>query len=104
MRHLDDIVPADQPLRVIRVMVNSALVNMDELFAQMYAAHIKVGRPSIAPEKLLPATLIQVLYSVLSERQLMEQTSTTCCFAVSSAWPWTMPCGCLPSSAETVNA
>jgi transposase len=74
MRHLDDFVPADHPLRVIRVMVNKALSNMDELFAQMYAADIKGGRPSIAPEKLLCVMLIQVLYSVRSERQLMEQT------------------------------
>lgn len=74
MRHLDDFVPLDHPLRVIRVMVNKALANMDELFARMYAADIKGGRPSIAPEKLLRAMLIQVLYSVRSERQLMEQT------------------------------
>jgi hypothetical protein len=74
MRHLDDFVPGEHPLRVIRMMVNKALANMDELFAQMYAADIKGGRPSIAPEKLLRAMLIQVLYSVRSERQLMEQT------------------------------
>ena len=74
MRHLDDFVPADHPLRVIRIMVNKALEKMDDLFAQMYAADIKGGRPSIAPEKLLRAMLIQVLYSVRSERQLMEQT------------------------------
>ena len=59
MRHLDDFVPADHPLRVIRVMVNKALTHMDELFARMYAADIKGGRPSIAPEKLLRAMLIQ---------------------------------------------
>jgi transposase len=74
MRHLDDFVPLDHPLRMIRVMVNKALANMDDLFGQMYAADIKGGRPSIAPEKLLRAMLIQVLYSVRSERQLMEQT------------------------------
>lgn len=74
MRHLDDFVPTDHPLRVIRVMVNKALANMDGLFGQIYAADIKGGRPSIAPEKLLRAMLIQVLYSVRSERQLMEQT------------------------------
>ncbi len=74
MRHLDDFVPADHPLRVIRVMVNNALANMDGLFSQMYAADIKGGRPSIAPEKLLRAMLLQVLYSVRSERQIMEQT------------------------------
>jgi transposase len=55
MRHLDDFVPADHPLRVIRMMVNKALASMNELFAQMYAADIKGGRPSIAPEKLLRA-------------------------------------------------
>ena len=46
MRHLDDFVPADHPLRVIRIMVNKALEKMDALFAQMYAADIKGGRPS----------------------------------------------------------
>ena len=74
MRHLDDFVPSDHPLRSIRAMANKALANMDALFAQMYAADIKGGRPSIAPEKLPRAMLIQVLYSVRSERQLMEQT------------------------------
>lgn len=74
MRHLDDFVPAAHPLRVIRAMANKALANMDGLFGQMYAADIKGGRPSIAPEKLLRAMLIQMLYSVRSERQLMEQT------------------------------
>jgi hypothetical protein len=43
-------------------------------FAGMYEADIKGGRPSIAPEKLLRAMLVQVLYSIRSERQLMEQT------------------------------
>jgi transposase len=47
---------------------------MGELFAQMYEDDIKGGRPSIGPEKLLRAMLLQVLYSIRSERQLMEQT------------------------------
>lgn len=64
MKQLDDFVPADHPLRAIREMVNKALVAMDELFAGMYKADIKGGRPSIAPEKLLRAMLLQVLYSV----------------------------------------
>jgi transposase len=54
-------------------MANAALAKMDRLFAGMYEADIKGGRPSIAPEKLLRAMLLQVLYSVRSERQLMEQ-------------------------------
>ena len=74
MRRLDDFVPADHPLRRIRVMVNEALVKMDELFSRMYEADVKGGRPSIAPEKLLRAMLLQILFSIRSERQLMEQT------------------------------
>ena len=55
-------------------MVNEALVKMNGLFASMYEADTKGGRPSIAPEKMLRAMLLQVFYSVRSERQLMEQT------------------------------
>ncbi|MGF6696989.1 transposase [Paraburkholderia sp. MM5496-R1] len=74
VRKLDDFVPSSHPLRSIRVMANAALAKMDRVFAGMYEADIKGGRPSIAPEKLLRAMLLQVLYSVRSERQLMEQT------------------------------
>lgn len=74
LRKLEDFVPAEHPLRPIRQMVNAALVKMDELFSGMYEADVKGGRPSIAPEKLLRAMLLQVFYSVRSERQLMEQT------------------------------
>ena len=74
LSHLEDFIPADHPLRSIRAMVNEALVKMAPLFARMYAADYKGGRPSIAPEKLLRAMLLQVFYSVRSERQLMEQT------------------------------
>jgi len=74
MRHLDDFVPATHPLRPIKQMVNAALLKMDALLGRMYAADIKGGRLSIAPEKLIRAMLLQVFYSVRSERQLMEQT------------------------------
>ena len=74
MRHLGDFVPANHPLRPIRVMVNAALAKMDALLSGMYEADIKGGRPSIAPEKLLRAMLLQIFYSIRSERQLMEQT------------------------------
>jgi len=63
-------VPAKHPLRPIRVMVDLALKALSPAFEQMYAAF---GRPSIAPEKLLRALLLQVLYTVRSERMLMEQ-------------------------------
>jgi len=70
---LEDFVPADHPLRPIRTWVNEALAKMDVSFSAMYEADIKGGRPSIAPEKLMRAMLLQVLYSVRSERQLVEQ-------------------------------
>ena len=63
-------VRADHPLRAIRSMADEALANMSERFDGMYA---KTGRPSIPPEKLLRAQLIQMLYSVRSERLLMEE-------------------------------
>src|SRR5229473_3205643 len=63
-------VPEDHPLRAIRAMVDLALHHMGPQFETMYA---KVGRPSIPPEKLLRALLLQVLYTVRSERMLMEQ-------------------------------
>jgi transposase len=73
LHRLEDFVPPDHPLRAIRKMVNEALGKMDGLFAGMYEAVAKGGRPSIAPEKLLRAMLLQVFYSIRSERQLMEQ-------------------------------
>src|SRR5512132_2748312 len=60
----------DHPLRAIRAMADEALKSMSERFDAMYA---KTGRPSIPPEKLLRAQLIQMLYSVRSERLLMEE-------------------------------
>lgn len=73
IKKLDDFVPANHPLRAIRVMVNDALSQLEELFASMYEDTSKGGRPAIAPQKLLRAMLLQVLYSVRSERLLMEQ-------------------------------
>lgn len=74
MRRLDDFVPPSHPLRPVRKMVNQALKNIEPLLSGMYAADIKGGRPSIAPEKLLRAMLLQIFYSIRSERMLMEQT------------------------------
>ena len=73
LHRLEDFVPPDHPLRAIRQMAGEALGKMDGLFAAMYEAPSKGGRPSIAPEKLLRAMLVQVFYSIRSERQLMEQ-------------------------------
>jgi transposase len=63
-------VPANHPLRPIRVMMDAALAELSGVFDEIYSS---TGRPSIAPEKLLRALLLQVLYSVRSERMLMEQ-------------------------------
>ena len=63
-------VPADHPLRPIRVMVDGALKRLSPRLEALYS---QIGRPSIAPEKLLRALLLQVFYSVRSERLLMEQ-------------------------------
>jgi transposase len=63
-------VSKDHPLRAIRVMVDAALSELQAQFEAMYA---QGGRPSIPPEKLLRALLLQLLYTVRSERQLMEQ-------------------------------
>jgi transposase len=63
-------VPADHPLRPIREMVDQALKRLSRKFNEIYSA---TGRPSIPPEKLLRALLLQVLYTVRSERLLMEQ-------------------------------
>jgi transposase len=63
-------VPADHPLRRIRPMVDAALKALSPSFDKMYS---RFGRPSIAPEKLLKGLLLQVLYTVRSERMLMEQ-------------------------------
>jgi hypothetical protein len=84
---LESFVPTSHPLRPIRTWLNDTLANMDAKFSAMYEADIKGGRPSIAPEKLMRAMLLQVLYSVRSERQLVVQINTTCCSAGSWAWP-----------------
>src|SRR5712692_2578793 len=60
----------DHPLRAIRAMVDEVLTHLSRRFDGMYAT---VGRPSIAPEKLLRGQLLQMLYSIRSERLLMEE-------------------------------
>src|SRR5438874_10467717 len=63
-------VPAGHPLRRVREITDRLLVELSDLFDRMYST---MGRPSIAPEKLLRALLLQVLYTVRSERMLIEQ-------------------------------
>ncbi len=67
---LEQRVRSDHPLRTIRTLVNEALASLDGRFGEIYS---EIGRPSIPPEQLLRAMLLQAFYSVRSERQLMEQ-------------------------------
>jgi transposase/mannose-6-phosphate isomerase-like protein (cupin superfamily) len=67
---VEDRVPSDHPIRKLRVLVDSILGELDGVLAARYA---ESGRPSIPPERLLRAALLQVVYSVRSERLLMEQ-------------------------------
>jgi transposase len=67
---LEDRIPRNHPLRPVRTMVDTALTAMDDAFATMYAT---TGRPSIPPERLLRALLLQIFYSIRSEALLIEQ-------------------------------
>jgi len=67
---LEERIPADHPLRAIRSLADEALGSLNERFEGLYST---MGRPSIAPEMLLRATLLQAFFSVRSERMLMEQ-------------------------------
>src|SRR5258705_8447102 len=66
----DDRVPKDHPLRAIRTMTDAVLARLSPRFDRLYS---DIGRPSIPPEHLLRALLLQALYTVRSERLLMEQ-------------------------------
>src|SRR5258708_24958228 len=63
-------IPVRHPLRAMRRLTNAALSELDQAFSALYEA---CGRPSIPPERLLRATLLQLLYSIRSERQLVER-------------------------------
>src|SRR5215207_9942414 len=63
-------VPPEHPLRAIRALVDDVLRDMSRAFEGLYA---RVGRPSIPPERLLRAQLLQIFYTIRSERLLMEQ-------------------------------
>ena len=81
---LEERVPADHPIRKLRVLVDVILKELDGVLASRYAA---VGRESIPPERLLRASLLQVVYSVRSERLLMEKMNHNPTFRL----PYTPP-------------
>ena len=67
---LESFVPADHPLRPIKALLHEAMKNLNWLFSSIYC---DTGRESIPPERLIRAQLLQMLYSIRSERQLVEQ-------------------------------
>src|SRR5438105_13855932 len=71
-------VPSDHPLRAIRALVDEVLRDMSREFDGLYAT---IGRPSIPPERLLRAQLLQIFYSIRSERLLMEQLAYNLLFS-----------------------
>ena len=87
---LEERVPADHPLRAIRRITDRALERLSPKFGTLY---INFGRPSIAPEKLLRALLLQAIYTIRSERQLMEQLNYNLLFRWFVGWVWMTRCG-----------
>jgi transposase len=69
-RTVSDFVPEDHPLRLMRKLIDEALKDLDPLFEAIYS---DIGKASVAPERLIRASLLQVLYTIRSERQLVEQ-------------------------------
>ena len=67
---LESRIPSSHPIRKIRCIVDEALIELEPAFAEMYSER---GRPSIPPEQLLRALLLQILFPIRSERLLMER-------------------------------
>src|SRR4051812_18744032 len=88
----------DHPLRAIRTMTDQVLRELSPRFRRMYS---DMGRPSIPPEQLLRALLLQALYTVRSERLLMEEIDYSILFRWFVGWVWTSRSGRPPASART---
>ncbi len=93
-------VPADHPLRPIRALVGEALLVLSPDFERLYS---KTGRPSITPEKLLRALLLQAFHTIRSERQLMEQLDYNLLFRWFVGCRWTSGCGTRRCSRRTAT-
>lgn len=76
-RSLEERIPDTHPLRKLRILVDGILQSMNPEFQALYSRR---GRPSIAPERLLRASLLQTLFTIRSERQF-STSSSTCCTA-----------------------
>ena len=95
-------VPAEHPLRPLRAMMDEILKEMSPRLAKLYA---DTGRPWIyPPERLLRALLLQVLYTVRSERLLMEQLNYNLLFTELWGWTWMKWCGTTRCSKESGTA
>ena len=94
----DKRVPANHPLRKVRELVRDVLSDLNRSLGRLYASE---GRPSIPPEQLLSALLLQVFYGIRSERQLMEQLDYNLCTAGSWACRRTIRSGTRPPSPRT---
>ena len=90
----------DHPLRSIRRIADEALGSLTVEFSRLYSG---MGRPSIPPEMLLRAMLLQAFYSIRSERQLMERLEFDLCSAGSLGWASTIRPGTTPPSRRTAT-
>ena len=95
---LETRIPADHPLRAIRILTDEALAGLSRDFAKIYS---RDGRPSIPPERLLRALLVQAFYTVRSERQLRSNPTSICCSAGLLDCRSTIRYGTPPCSART---
>ncbi|MAT06282.1 MAG: hypothetical protein CL424_14690 [Acidimicrobiaceae bacterium] len=75
----EDLIPADHPIRRIRVGVDAVLADLDPTVDEMYATS---GRRSVPPETLLKATVLMAMYWICSERASCNESTTTCCSVV----------------------
>jgi transposase len=80
----EDLIPADHPIRRIRRVVDSVLVEMDDTFEAMYSTK---GRPSVPPERLLKASVLMALYSIRSERAFCERLNYDLLFMAEGVGP-----------------
>src|SRR5664280_2998719 len=94
-------VPASHPLRKTRELVREVLGELNHSLGKLYASE---GRPSIPPEQLLSALLLQVFYGIRSERHLMERSWITI-FCIAGSWGYrqTIRSGTRPPSPRTVS-
>ena len=97
---LEQRVRPNHPPRAIRSLTEAALASLSGDFAGLYSG---MGRPSIAPEMLMRAMLLQAFYSIRSERQLMERLESICCSAGSSVSASTMRSGITRLSPRTAT-